>query len=114
LRSYEGERQWGVNLQYLRQRTDARTRAIVLISPNNPTGAVIREEEIREIADWANQKGIALICDEVFSEFYFGEGKFPRPMAVSMPKLCFTLNGISKMFALPALKLTFRRLKNVL
>ncbi len=107
LRHYflEEVRQWAVNLESLRQRTDARTKAIALISPNNPTGAVIREDEIGEIVDWANQKGIALICDEVFCEFYFGKGRFPRPIAVSKPKLCFTLNGISKMFALPALKL---------
>ncbi len=95
---------WAIDLPNLRRQTDDRTKAIVLISPHNPTGAVATPEEIREMVDWANQKNIAIICDEVFSEFYFGEGVYPR-MMIAKPKLGFTLNGISKMFALPALKL---------
>ncbi len=99
---------WKVDVEALEQATDKTTRGIVLISPNNPTGSVASVEEIQRIVSWANEKKIPLICDEVFSEFYFGAGKFPkfpRPMAVAKPDLCFTLNGISKMFALPALKL---------
>lgn len=99
------EGQWSMDWEDLRRKTDDRTRAIVLISPNNPTGHVASQDEILALVDWANQKKIPLICDEVFSEFFYGEGKFPRPMAVARPDLCFTLNGISKMFALPALKL---------
>jgi aspartate/methionine/tyrosine aminotransferase len=107
LRHYQlkEENRWSIDYEDLRRKTDDRTKAILLISPNNPTGAVHSEEEIEQVVDWANRKEIPLICDEVFSEFYFGEGKFPRPMTVAKPRLCFTLNGISKMFALPALKL---------
>ena len=101
------ERNWEIDLQELRRLTDSRTKAIVLVSPSNPTGAVTSSEQIGEVVDWANKKGLALICDEVFSEFYFGEGRFPRPMALARPELCFTLNGISKMFALPGLKLSW-------
>ncbi len=99
------ESRWSMDLEDLRRKADDRTRAVVLISPNNPTGHVASETEIRELVDWANQKKIPLICDEVFSEFFYGKDSFPRPIAVSKPDLCFTLNGISKMFALPALKL---------
>lgn len=103
------EKNWSMDLEKIREAADDRTRAVVLISPNNPTGHVASEGEIRELVDWANAKKIPIICDEVFSEFFFGgeggEGKFPRPIAVAKPDLCFTLNGLSKMFALPALKL---------
>lgn len=101
------ERRWEVGLEDLRKKTDQRTKAIILVSPNNPTGAVTSAEQIQEIVGWANKKQIPLICDEVFSEFYFGRDPFPRPIAVASPRLCFTLNGISKMFALPALKLSW-------
>lgn len=99
------ENRWAMDFDDIRRQTDDRTRAIVLISPNNPTGHVASEAEIAELVAWANQKKIPLICDEVFSEFFYGEGKFPRPMSTATPDLCFTLNGLSKMFALPALKL---------
>src|SRR5579885_1964089 len=96
---------WNIDLQEMRRLTTEKTRAIVLISPHNPTGAVPSADEIGEVVRWANEKSIPIICDEVFCEFFYGAGKFQRPMAVAKPKLCFTLNGISKMFALPALKL---------
>ena len=63
--------------------------------------------EIHSIVDLANRHRIPLICDEVFSEFYFGEGKYPRIAQCSLPWLCFTLNGISKMLALPGYKLSW-------
>jgi alanine-synthesizing transaminase len=100
---------WALDLEDLQNKADEKTKAVILISPNNPTGHVASEGEILALVDWANRKGLPLICDEVFSEFFFGgkggEGKFPRPMAAAKPDLCFTLNGISKMFALPGLKL---------
>ncbi|HCU24047.1 MAG TPA: pyridoxal phosphate-dependent aminotransferase [Deltaproteobacteria bacterium] len=100
-------RGWSLDLEALQALADFRTRGILLISPNNPTGAVADAEEISRLAHWANSRNLPLICDEVFSEFYFGAGTFPRPLALAKPELCFTLNGISKMFALPALKLAW-------
>lgn len=99
------EQNWEIDLPSLEALADERTRALVLISPNNPTGAVASPEQISALVDWCNGKDIPLICDEVFSEFYFGPGTYPRPITLTKPKLCFTLNGISKMFALPAMKL---------
>ncbi len=99
------DRAWSIDLDELSRRADARTRAIVLISPHNPTGAVATAEEIAGVVAFANRRDLPLICDEVFSEFFFREGIYPRPMKVASPRLCFTLNGISKMFALPQMKL---------
>jgi aspartate/methionine/tyrosine aminotransferase len=109
LRHYRLEEKngWKVDLENLRSQQDSRTKAVILVSPNNPTGAVISKEELLKIVEWTNQKEIPLVCDEVFSEFYFGAGNFPRTIGVAKPKLAFTLNGISKMFALPALKLSW-------
>ncbi len=98
---------WQIDIEALKNKIDSKTRAIVLVSPHNPTGSVIGATQIKEIVDLANTRKIPLICDEVFSEFYFGTEKFPRTIAHSKPHLCFTLNGISKMFALPAYKLSW-------
>lgn len=98
---------WAIDFEELDRRADDRTRALILVSPNNPTGAVASAEEISRLVSWANRRRLPLICDEVFSEFYFGKGAFPRPIALEKPKLCFTLNGLSKMLALPGLKLSW-------
>ncbi len=96
---------WSLDFDSLEAAIDKNTRGILLVSPHNPTGAVLRPEEIQRLANICRQKNISIICDEVFSNFFYEEGTLPRPGALEKFPLCFTLNGISKMFALPSLKL---------
>ncbi|MFN8006234.1 MAG: pyridoxal phosphate-dependent aminotransferase [Terriglobia bacterium] len=96
-------RQWEIDLDYLESQITTRTRAIVLISPHNPTGAVTSPSQCAELAAIANRHGLPIISDEVFSEFLYGPATLPRPAASDAP-LVLTLNGISKMYALPGMK----------
>jgi alanine-synthesizing transaminase len=97
-------RAWEIDLDYLESQITTRTRGIVLISPHNPTGAVTRGEQVQGLADIASRQGLPIISDEVFSEFLFGIDRLPRPAETKAP-LVFTLNGFSKMLALPGIKL---------
>lgn len=91
---------WQIDGASLLAQADARTRAVLLISPHNPTGAVLRAP-LSELA----MLGLPLICDEVFAPFTYRAPNTP-PIATLHPDLpVFTLNGISKLFALPDLKL---------
>ncbi len=99
----EEERHWAINLDQLEACVSTKTRAVVLISPHNPTGHVATSEEIAGLADVARRHDLAIISDEVFSEFLLQPGSLPRPAGCAAP-LVFTLNGFSKMFALPGLK----------
>jgi alanine-synthesizing transaminase len=94
---------WAIDIDRLESQISTATRAVVLISPHNPTGHVADVEEIRGLAEVARRHNLALIADEVFSEFLAGENPLPRPAAADAP-LVFTLNGFSKMFALPGIK----------
>jgi len=96
-------RGWAVDLDQLEASVSTRTKALVLISPHNPTGHVASHEEIAAMADIARRHDLAIISDEVFSEFLLRQECLPRPAASGAP-LVFTLNGFSKMFALPGLK----------
>ena len=97
-------RSWEIDLEYLESQLTTRTRAIVLISPHNPTGAVADWSQLRSLAEIAARHHLAVIADEVFSEFLFGLDELPRPAQTEVP-LVFTLNGFSKMLALPGMKL---------
>jgi alanine-synthesizing transaminase len=99
----EGTR-WSIDLDRLDGSVSTRTRAIVLISPHNPTGHVASPEEIQGLAEVARRHDLALISDEVFSEFLLRGTVLPRPAHSGAP-LVITLNGFSKMFALPGIKL---------
>jgi alanine-synthesizing transaminase len=93
-------RGWRVDPASLRLQFDGRTRAVLVISPHNPTGMVVRSA-LPSLA----ALGLPVICDEVFAEFPYAAPVVP-PFGTIYPELpVFHLNGISKMFALPDLKL---------
>ncbi len=94
------ERNWRINARSLRRAVDERTRAIIIVSPHNPTGAIV-DTPLATL----DLLGIPVICDEVFAPFTYAVSDTP-PLAALHPDLpLFTLNGISKLFALPDLKL---------
>jgi alanine-synthesizing transaminase len=94
---------WAIDMEYLEAGISTRTRAIVLISPHNPTGHVASSDEIHRLADIAFRHDLAIVSDEVFSEFLLQPAVLPRPVGSAAPLVC-TLNGFSKMFALPGMK----------
>lgn len=99
---------WRIDPASLRVQTDAQTRAVLVVSPHNPTGMVVRET-LPTLA----RLGLPLICDEVFAEFTYRTPHVP-PLGALFPELpVFHLNGISKMFALPDLKLGWIALNDV-
>ena len=97
-------RGWGLDPDRMESQISTRTRAIVIISPHNPTGHVASAEELRGVAEVAGRHSLAVISDEVFSEFPIVAQSVPRLAATTAP-LVLTLNGFSKMFALPGIKL---------
>jgi len=97
-------RDWAIALEHLEHQISARTRAIILISPLNPTGMVAGAQQLNELGQIAARHALPIISDEVFNEFLFEPGEFPRVAATESP-LVFTLNGLSKMFALPGMKI---------
>lgn len=102
LRPYtlDEERNWQIDEESLLRQVDDRTRAVLLISPHNPTGAVVKTA-----LPGLDHLGLPLICDEVFAPFPYAV-EFVPPIGTLHPQLpVFHLNGISKLFALPDMKL---------
>ncbi len=97
------ERNWAINLPDLENSISTRTRALIVISPHNPTGRVTTSDEFEALAELAARHDLAIILDEVFNEFLTEPGILPRPRSSRVP-LVLMLNGFSKMFALPGLK----------
>jgi hypothetical protein len=97
------ERHWAIDLANVENNISTRTRALVVISPHNPTGHVSTKDELDAIAELALRHDLAVIADEVFSEFLMERRTLPRPASNRAP-LVLTLNGFSKMFALPGIK----------
>lgn len=83
-----------------------RCRAVLLVSPGNPTGAFVKESELAALASGCAGAGCALISDEVFADFAWAKDPRRVPtLAAREEVLSFALSGISKVCGLPQLKL---------
>lgn len=95
---------WRIDLGHLESQVNPRSRAIVLISPHNPTGMVAGPDQIEGIAEIAQRHGLPIVADEVFWSFIADGVVGTRSLETDAP-LVFTLNGFSKMYALAGMKL---------
>jgi alanine-synthesizing transaminase len=95
-----------IDIGRLRGVTGPRARAILVVSPGNPTGAFLKRDEHEALELLCAERGMALIADEVFGDY--GIGVDPERLttaAASVGSLTFVLDGLSKRLALPQLKL---------
>ncbi len=104
---YEGGR-WRVGLEALRPAVGPRTRALVVVNPNNPTGSFLRSDERDALVEICAAQGLALIVDEVFADYALEPaGERVATLAGTADALTFVLSGLSKVVALPQMKLAW-------
>jgi aspartate/methionine/tyrosine aminotransferase len=98
---------FGLNVEEVAARRDARTRAVLVVNPGNPTGHYLQEGELEALGHLCARTGLALLSDEVFSDFAWDEepGRVPTVAGRELPMLTFSLSGLSKVAGLPGLKL---------
>lgn len=104
--AYDGE--WHVDLVTVRAALGPRSRALVAVNPNNPTGSFLKRDEHERLLALCAQTGIALVSDEVFADYGFGDD--PRRVTAVVedgPVLSFSLGGFSKSCGLPQAKLAW-------
>ncbi|MEO6222372.1 MAG: pyridoxal phosphate-dependent aminotransferase [Vicinamibacterales bacterium] len=101
----EEHKVWSIDRESLKGGGGSTTRAVLVVSPNNPTGSMLRRDDREWLVEFAEAGDYAIIADEVFTDFPI----HPQPDAVSMlgesRVLTFTLGGLSKSAGLPQLKL---------
>lgn len=99
---------WAIDFEALRAAITERTRAIVVVHPNNPTGNYASDAERETLQKLCAEQGVALIVDEVFLDYPVRFDAVPRTFAAGTgPALCFVLSGLSKVCALPQMKLSW-------
>jgi aspartate aminotransferase len=91
-----------VTVEQLDAARTPRTKALVFVSPSNPTGAVYPPDEVEAIGRWALDHGIWVITDEIYEHLTFGANRFSS-MPVLVPELadtCVVVNGVAKTYAM--------------
>lgn len=79
-----------------------RTKALVFVSPSNPTGAVYSPAEIEAIGQWAKQRGIWVISDEIYQHLVYGDTEFASILSLvpDLADTCILVNGVAKTYAM--------------
>ena len=105
LLEYHGR--WTVDFDSVARAWSPRTRAVLVVSPNNPTGSWVRPSELRELAAMCARSDAALIGDEVFADYGWSSGSPKERAHVLFERdvLSFSLGGLSKTVGLPQVKL---------
>ncbi len=91
-----------VTVEQLEAARTERTKALMFVSPSNPTGAVYRRDEIEAIGRWALEHRIIVITDEIYEHLVYGDAEF-HSIAAVVPELaeqCIILNGVAKTYAM--------------
>src|SRR5579872_242738 len=97
---------WQMDFPSLEKAVTKRTRGVVLVHPNNPTGSYVHADEMPLLNAFCREHGLALIVDEVFLDYQLDDAS-RASFAGNQEVLTFTLSGLSKISALPQMKVAW-------
>lgn len=94
---------WQMDFHELERAITPRTRGVIVVHPNNPTGHFTKPAEVQKLNAICSARGMAILADEVFLDYPMGEAQ-AQSFAANSSALTFTLSGISKISGLPQMK----------
>jgi alanine-synthesizing transaminase len=89
---------WQPDLDDIESRINANTRGIVVINPNNPTGAVYSQQTLEKIADIARRHELVIFADEIYDRILYDDAQHTPLARLASDVLCVTFNGLSKTY----------------
>lgn len=92
------DNEWMPSVEDIRAKITDKTKAIVVINPNNPTGAVYSRDVLKEIAQIARENGLLILSDEIYDRILYDGAKHISIATLAPDLLCITLNGLSKAY----------------
>ncbi len=96
---------WQPDIDDIKSRINSKTRAIVLINPNNPTGAIFKEDTLRAIIDLALEHNLVIFADEIYDKLVFDGKKLVSIASLNADVPIITFSGLSKNFLAPGFRI---------
>ncbi|MBX3044420.1 MAG: aminotransferase class I/II-fold pyridoxal phosphate-dependent enzyme [Candidatus Kapabacteria bacterium] len=96
---------WQPDIEDIRSKINSKTRAIVLINPNNPTGSVYKKETLEQIVELALEHNLVIIADEIYDKLLFDGKEMTSIAALNQDVSCITFSGLSKNFIAPGFRI---------
>ena len=92
------EDHWNPSIEDIKAKVTERTKAIVVINPNNPTGAVYPREILQQIVDIAREHSLLILADEIYDKILYDDAQHINIASLCPDLLCITYNGLSKAY----------------
>lgn len=89
---------WNPSIEDIRAKVTDKTKAIVVINPNNPTGAVYSEEVLKQIVEIAREHDLLILADEIYDRILYDDAIHTSIATLAPDLLCITYNGLSKAY----------------
>ena len=98
------ENGWQPDIDHMASQIDEKTRAIVLINPNNPTGAVYSEDTLRQVVELAKKHNLVILSDEIYDKLILNGAPHISPASLDKEVPVVTFNGLSKCYLAPGFR----------
>lgn len=89
---------WNPDIKDLKSKITPKTKALVIINPNNPTGAVYSREVLQQLVDIAREHQLLLLSDEIYDRILYDDAKHISTASLAPDLVCITFNGLSKAY----------------
>ncbi len=89
---------WYPDIDDMRAKITPRTKALLLINPNNPTGAVYPKEVLEQVVELARQHNLVIFSDEIYDKILYDDAQHISTASLAPDVLCLTFNGLSKAY----------------
>ena len=96
---------WRIDIEHLRTVINERTRALLIVSPNNPTGSFLHDDDLHVLQELCASRQLVLIADEVFTDYSLDPNRKPASVLSAHDIITCSLGGLSKSAGLPQVKL---------
>lgn len=96
---------WQPDIDDIKSKINSKTKAIVIINPNNPTGSVCSKEILEQIVDLALQYNLLIISDEIYDKMLFDDNKHIAIASLNKEVSCITFSGLSKNYVAPGFRI---------
>jgi alanine-synthesizing transaminase len=95
---------WNPDIEDIKSKISSKTKAIVVITPNNPTGAVYDRKILEDIIKIAKENELIVFCDEIYDKVLYDDSEHFSIAAMTEDILCITINGLSKAYRVPGFR----------
>ena len=96
---------WMPDIEDIKSKINSKTRAIVLINPNNPTGALYKREQLEQIVELAKEHNLVIFADEIYDKLIFDDAEMISIASLDPSVTCVTFSGMSKNYMVPGFRL---------